>query len=213
MNIKMGIVSGVAAMLLSSSAGALTVTELGGNDNELGSGFITLSETTPGSGEYGLTFTWEQTPYLGYVDFSASIDFNFMLEDYFPDDSELNRSGFSLVFLGDLSTDADDTLVIGAGDYAQSLGQCASAGSIFIAGDCVLITGANSTDTTSNYIENMFDFGDFAAGNYRASVYDSEVPEAGNLDFTMSAVPLPAAGWMLLAGLGGMAALRRRTKL
>lgn len=30
--------------------------------------------------------------------------------------------------------------------------------------------------------------------------------------FTVTAVPLPAAGWMLLAGLGGLAAMRRRAK-
>ena len=28
----------------------------------------------------------------------------------------------------------------------------------------------------------------------------------------MSAVPLPAAGWMLIAGLGGLAAMKRRKK-
>lgn len=33
---------------------------------------------------------------------------------------------------------------------------------------------------------------------------------AVNYAFTVSAVPLPAAGWMLLAGLGGIAAMRRR---
>jgi hypothetical protein len=34
-----------------------------------------------------------------------------------------------------------------------------------------------------------------------------------NADLLMSPVPLPAAGWMLLAGLGGIAALRRRQKV
>lgn len=30
--------------------------------------------------------------------------------------------------------------------------------------------------------------------------------------FTVTAVPLPAAGWMLIAGVGGLAAMRRRSK-
>jgi hypothetical protein len=36
------------------------------------------------------------------------------------------------------------------------------------------------------------------------------VPELPNGE--VSAVPLPAAGWMLLAGLGGIAVMRRRAK-
>mgnify|MGYP001809844443 CR=1 FL=1 len=33
----------------------------------------------------------------------------------------------------------------------------------------------------------------------------------GSLGGSISAVPLPAAGWMLLAGLGGIAVMRRRS--
>jgi hypothetical protein len=47
---------------------------------------------------------------------------------------------------------------------------------------------------------------------------DNVAPQTvtSNLDLqgapTISPVPLPAAGWMLLAGLGGIVALRRRAK-
>jgi hypothetical protein len=40
----------------------------------------------------------------------------------------------------------------------------------------------------------------------------TEAPIDGFVPVDVSPVPLPAAGWMLLAGLGGIAAMRRRTK-
>jgi hypothetical protein len=40
-----------------------------------------------------------------------------------------------------------------------------------------------------------------------------EVPSPGSSGVNgPSVVPLPAAGWMLLAGLGGIAMMRRRAK-
>lgn len=37
-------------------------------------------------------------------------------------------------------------------------------------------------------------------------------PQSSSCGTTMTPVPLPAAGWMLLAGVGGLAAMRRRKK-
>jgi len=46
-----------------------------------------------------------------------------------------------------------------------------------------------------------------------AAVLKSNVELSPNLEQEgLSAVPLPAAGWMLLAGLGGLAAMRRRAR-
>jgi hypothetical protein len=41
---------------------------------------------------------------------------------------------------------------------------------------------------------------------------DTPLVGAKSAGLVVSPVPLPAAGWMLLAGLGGIAALRRRAK-
>lgn len=40
--------------------------------------------------------------------------------------------------------------------------------------------------------------------------WDSALPTDGSMSFTITAVPLPAAGWMLLAGLGALAWRARR---
>lgn len=43
-------------------------------------------------------------------------------------------------------------------------------------------------------------------------VFPNNPDEVATWDLELSKVPLPAAGWMLFAGLGGLAALRRRKK-
>lgn len=58
------------------------------------------------------------------------------------------------------------------------------------------------------------------AGTYFGSMFligatgsnDDFKLKAVSVDYEVAAVPLPAAGWMLVAGLGGIAALKRRRK-
>jgi hypothetical protein len=59
-------------------------------------------------------------------------------------------------------------------------------------------TTATWTGATGGY---MIDFWYYEGNETQAQLISNVAP-----------VPLPAAGWMLLAGLGGMAALRRRQK-
>jgi hypothetical protein len=49
-------------------------------------------------------------------------------------------------------------------------------------------------------------------GDLRAAMHVINYASGGSESFVTSQVPLPAAGWMLLAGIGGLAAMRRRRK-
>jgi hypothetical protein len=85
-------------------------------------------------------------------------------------------------------------------------GNCAQAGGDgLLAGDSSSFTfGLTAANTTSPL---SFDF---------FGVRFQSVAEnggfGGSTSFEGSAIPLPAAGWMLLAGIGGLAAMRRRKK-
>jgi hypothetical protein len=44
----------------------------------------------------------------------------------------------------------------------------------------------------------------------RAGIYAPSPDEVATWDLQLTAVPLPAGGWLLLSGLAGLCALRRR---
>ena len=58
----------------------------------------------------------------------------------------------------------------------------------------------------------LYDAGDGFAGASRwvVGIFDSGAPSSGSASFTISAVPLPASAWFLLAGVGAIAWRARR---
>lgn len=75
--------------------------------------------------------------------------------------------------------------------------------------DIFIDDGTGFVQVANDDSTNPFSFGNALATRiaFRADGADDDFRLAS---LTVAAVPVPAAGWMLLAGLGGIAALRRR---
>jgi hypothetical protein len=73
----------------------------------------------------------------------------------------------------------------------------------------LLTSGAALAVPTHDYLRDSIDG---ALENVAGSNVSNQQVAAQIGGGDISAVPLPAAGWMLLAGLGGIVALRRRAK-
>ena len=107
---------------------------------------------------------------------------------------EMNNSGFDAVVLG-----VSNLLCLGgcgAGTYTLSY-----AGTDLY----TVISGAAQFLNTFTV----------ATGSEESLVWSWNLPEDavfGQVSTNLEVIPLPAAGWMLLAGVGGIAALRRRKK-
>lgn len=83
--------------------------------------------------------------------------------------------------------------------------------------DIHLSTSASTGDSfamASTSGAGVYDFFGVEAGSPLYVIFDweNDVDGSFNADIMLSAVPVPAAGFLLLGGLGGMAALRRRRK-
>lgn len=100
--------------------------------------------------------------------------------------------------------------IIGGGPEWTALGD--DTGRCFASG-CGYTGWVNSLyeiDTAGNYLLQ------FGVTNWTDQIFDTGMAIAGAtiggvpIDPSVPPVPLPAAGWMLVAGIGGLAALRRR---
>lgn len=93
----------------------------------------------------------------------------------------------------------------------QALGGGFTAGAIDIAhDDGVLVLGAGGTPGPTSLVDTSISFGGGALSFLYVSTNSD--PSIFRVDSEISSVPLPAAGWMLLAGLGALGAAARRRK-
>lgn len=168
-----------------------------------GSVATSLNSVNPREGQ--ITFTWEESPFSAYQNFSVSNDFALYFTNYQTDRDPNARSGFTL--------DALDSNGMVTMRYTDDTSFCDGAELSEVAGTCNLITGiagdANSNEPDPYLTSALFNLN---SGEYRLGLYESEYPYEGSAEFTISAVPVPAAGGLLLLALGGLGVARKRRK-
>jgi len=115
--------------------------------------------------------------------------------------------GFNLPGLG-AGVTVGATVINGGAPEWSALG--ASSGTCFSAG-CGYTGWVSATYTI--VIDGTYSLG-FGVTNFVDTAFDTGLAVAGaNIGGTpISPIPLPAAGWLLLAGLGGLGVLRRRRR-
>ena len=135
------------------------------------------------------------TPFFAYLDMNVSREFSLVLEDYQPTNTGSAQSFFSILNLGTNS-------------FVTTASTCSSTLAAINGYNCNPVNGTNGSAGNPPPIA----FSGLEAGNYRISFYESGDPDSVQADFRVSAVPLPAAGFLLFGALGGLAAMRRRKK-
>jgi len=153
-----------------------------------------------------ITFTWSESPFSAYQDFRVGKNFSLYFTNYQTDRDPNARSGFTLD-----SFNSDGNLVK---RYTNDTAFCSEANLSQVAGNCNLITGIDG-NANANEPDDELEYAPLFAlesGDYRLGLYESDYPSQGSAEFTISAVPLPAGGVLLLTALGGMGLARRKRK-
>lgn len=199
-------------MIAAGSAYAATVTFVGGTGGNTGT-VITgspagVNQNNLANGSSNIGFDWTNTSpaFLAFSEFSVGAAFSLIFNDYEPEGDILGaegaRSGFQLYSkIGDILT-----ALLPQTPGASPCGT--DVVTAFGSDQCVLVTGALNDPTI--FVTPEQTYGLFGAGTYVLMFSEGNNPTNGSAEFLVSPVPVPAAGFLLIGALGGLAMLRRR---
>jgi len=163
----------------------------------------TTGNTTFGSGatlSRMMGFAFETPDTVSFVSFTGTTIFSNLLQN----DSSVNGGPFNSITF-DLGAGNKSTLE-GSGNPNDALAQGSSTSTLFKLNG--LAEAAMATAFETGFADGTLELGlRFKAVNGTGADSDKLLYRAPDAP---SPVPLPAAAWMLLAGLGGLAAVKRR---
>ncbi len=159
-----------------------------------------------------------QTPYWFSVDSQANVQFQFEILAPTNTTALVDFTGaLSTTTSGAATAFAYATLVGAANDLvdacsqSQTVGYCSDTDVSSFSGSKAFVVPTNTVETFEVGVE-----GDaIARGNFNVSVDPALTLDAADVSggtLYVSPVPLPAAAWLLLSGLGGVGALARRRR-
>ena len=201
-----------AALALSAATGATAATVTYTNTHASPQMQLTIDDSVAGK------FRFTLTTLVGTADFLA-LGFNL-----FGSGNPLTSASFSLISATNASNQAISPALVLYGNDTGSQSTCGQGCNFNGSGsatlfDYILRIGSNGGGA-NNFVKTVvFDLtytGNLANNPFSQLAVRAQSTSGASTsikaDMNISAVPLPAGGWLLLAGLGALAAVRRRKR-
>lgn len=213
--------STISDIVITSVTGEWTSVTGGTNVSGLNSNAISWGTTTPSGGpQSGYTFVGVAPPATAPFSSDTVFTLGDFTHDNFPINAGTSITGATLdvttdFTIGGVAGSLTSQIIFDHFETPNDASPCPGGDGI-PCGDIVTPT-LNVGASDSLTIDGVDYFVSVTGFNMGASFLTAENASntatlLGTFTADVAAIPLPAAGWMLLAGVGGLAALRRRKK-